>query len=193
MTLHAEPAAPFSKPQFPPESAVHGSGGDHGSVVRKLFRDNNHALIRFIASKVGSEAEAQDVAQEAYVRLLELDQPGTVSFMRAYLFRTASNLAIDHLRHRAVHDSSINRQTEFFEQLLTPPSPERAAISKQQLEQVVAVFAELPVNCRKACILHFFAERSIQQIATQLHLTERMIRYYLARGLAACACRIDTV
>jgi len=64
-------------------------------VVERLFREHNEALIRFLRGRVGSHNEALEVAQEAYVRLLSLDQPGAVSYLRAFLFKTAANIAID--------------------------------------------------------------------------------------------------
>src|ERR1700743_3922041 len=72
-------------------------------VVERLFREHNEALIRFLRGRVGSHNEALEVAQEAYVRLLSLDQPGAVSYLRAFLFQTANNLALDRLRRDQVH------------------------------------------------------------------------------------------
>ena len=70
------------------------------AAVSKLFRDHNRMLVGYLTSRLRSEQEAKEVAQEAYVRLLQLQDPGTPSLLRAYLFKTATNLAIDRLRHR---------------------------------------------------------------------------------------------
>jgi DNA-directed RNA polymerase specialized sigma24 family protein len=70
------------------------------SDVARLFREHNAALLRFAAARLGSEHEAREVAQEAYVRLLQLDRRQTIGFLRAYLFKTAANLATDRLRAR---------------------------------------------------------------------------------------------
>src|ERR1700744_5689079 len=77
------------------------------SVVERLFREHNEALLRFLRGRVGSRNEALEIAQEAYVRLLSLDQPGAVSYLRAFLFKTAANIAID--RHR--RDQSYDKVT----------------------------------------------------------------------------------
>jgi DNA-directed RNA polymerase specialized sigma24 family protein len=45
------------------------------SVVERLFREHNEALFRFLRGRVGPHNQALEVAQEAYVRLLSLDQP----------------------------------------------------------------------------------------------------------------------
>jgi transmembrane sensor len=65
-----------------------GEGIAHAELVRQLFQDYNRTLIDFLVIKLRSASEAQDVAQEAYVRLLQLDRPDTVGFLHAY-YRTA--------------------------------------------------------------------------------------------------------
>jgi RNA polymerase sigma-70 factor (ECF subfamily) len=70
---------------------------DGKSDVERLFREHNAALLRFISAKIGSEQEAREIAQEAYVRLLQLDHPEAVSYLRAFLFKTAANLAVDRM------------------------------------------------------------------------------------------------
>lgn len=186
-----QPVAVSARRVPPAHPDVSRLAEDRSKLVRHLFRENNRALVRFLAAKLGSEGDAQEVAQEAYVRILELDRPDTISFLRAYLFRTAANIAADRLRQRAVRFRSMPGQTALFEQLLTRPGPERIAIGEQQLGIIKKVLLELPDKCREACALHFFAELSVQDIARQMHMTERMIRYYIARGLAQCAGRLD--
>lgn len=162
---------------------------EQGELVRRLFEEHNRALIGFLAARLQSEAEAHDVAQEAYVRLLQLEQPSAVSFMRAHLFSIASNLAIDRLRHRQV----LNRNSpqSFFEDLLTRPGPERAVLAQQELNVIKAALRELPEKCRRVFALHVFGEQSVQEIAKAMNLTDRMIRHYIARGMASCHERMS--
>ena len=42
------------------------------TVIQRLFEEHNRTLIGFLRARLRSEAEARDVAQEAYVRLLQL-------------------------------------------------------------------------------------------------------------------------
>ena len=53
------------------------------ALIEQLFRQHNQSLVRFLAAKLHSEQEARDVAQEAYVRVLRLDAPEAVSYLRA--------------------------------------------------------------------------------------------------------------
>jgi DNA-directed RNA polymerase specialized sigma24 family protein len=47
----------------------------HEAVMARLYREHNQSLIGFLMTRVDSEQEAQDVAHEAYVRMLQLDAP----------------------------------------------------------------------------------------------------------------------
>ena len=81
-----------------------------------VISDHNRLLVGYLTSRLRSEQEAKEVAQEAYVRLLQLQDPGTSSLLRAYLFKTATNLAIDRLRHRRV-ERQAEAQPELFDNL----------------------------------------------------------------------------
>ncbi|TLY57176.1 MAG: hypothetical protein E6K52_14970, partial [Gammaproteobacteria bacterium] len=86
------------------ESSGWSESANHNEAVSELFRANNRALISFLLTHLSNESEAREVAQEAYIKLLQLDRPEAVSFLRSYLFRIAANLAIDRIRRRGRKD-----------------------------------------------------------------------------------------
>ena len=100
---------------------------DPARGVERLFRDRNRALVSVLDARLGSEQEARQVAQEAYVRLLRLDHPSASSFLRAHLFHIAANLAIDHLRQCAFH--ARTPLNDLFQDLFFTPTPEHQALA----------------------------------------------------------------
>src|SRR3569833_3418857 len=96
---------------------------DRSQLVSRLFQEHNRALVRKQTARLHCEQEARDVAQEAYVRLLQLEEPGAVSFLKAYLFRIASNLAVDRIRQRAVHGRVLSQ--DLFADLTDPHTTAR--------------------------------------------------------------------
>jgi RNA polymerase sigma factor (sigma-70 family) len=161
----------------------------HAAQVAGLFREHNRALIAFLASRLDSVAEAQEVAQEAYVRLLRLENPEQVGFLRAYLFRIASNLAVDRLRQRNVRSDAA--EEELFEEWLDTPVPERRALAVDQLRLVREALRELPRKTSAAFVMHAIEGRGFDAIARTMKLTERMVRYHVARAMAHCRARLD--
>ena len=177
-----EPASP-SPAQAPP--AAHDPSPD----IERLFRDHNDALLRFIAAKLGSTQEAKEIAQEAYVRLLSLDHREAVSYLRAFLFKTAANLATDRLRQRARRGWLVTRHDVNFAPFEL--SPERQIEGEQAMEQLRTAIDELPDKCREAFLLYRLDGLTCQQVATRLGLQERMVWVYIARALEYLRSRLE--
>jgi len=148
------------------------------SAVGRLYREHNETLVRFLRSHLNSEADAREAAQEAYVRILQLDRPDQPSFLRAYLFKTARHVAIDLIRRRGVRREDILTGEE-----PTDATQERGVIANQQLKLVQEALNSLPARCREAFILNRQEGWSAQEIAIHLGVSDRMVRLYLSRAL----------
>ena len=155
-------------------------------TVARLFDEHNESLIRFLRLRLRSDEEAKEVAQEAYVRLLQLDRPEAVSYFRAFLFKTAANIAIDRLR-RTTLDRKHATLTSFDE---VSPSAEQTQSQQEMLRLVGECLEELPPKCRKAFLLSRIYGLSTAEIAAQMRLTPRMIRTYLVRATVHCQGRL---
>ena len=161
----------------------------HRDRVGALYEEHNSALIRFLSVRLHSEQEAREIAQEAYVKLLGLDEPESVNHFRAYLFRVAANLATDRLKQRTRRAALRSHALAGTEQ--ASPSPERALSAQQELAIVQEAVKELPVKCRTAFLLHKIHQVPLAQTALRMGLTDRMVRLYVARALSHCAARLE--
>jgi RNA polymerase sigma factor (sigma-70 family) len=159
------------------------------SVVERLFREHNEALIRFLRGRVGSHNEALEVAQEAYVRLLSLDQPGAVSYLRAFLFKTAANIAIDRRRRNQNFDKVAGRQ--LFSELTENRTPERQLSGEQTLRHLGALIESMPPKCRESFVMNQIHGLDAATIARRLGITDSMVRKYVVRALLHCRARMD--
>jgi RNA polymerase sigma factor (sigma-70 family) len=150
--------------------------------VEELFRDHNDNLLRFLRARLRSDADAREAAQEAYVRLLQLDRPDQPSFMRAYLFKVASNVAADIMRRRAVRSRSA---MEMADRAVAAEGPdqERSLVAKEQLRIATQAIQALPPKCREAFIMSRHEGCSTVQIGERLNVSDRMVRLYLVRAL----------
>lgn len=164
---------------------------DRADSVGRLFREHNRSLVSYLAMRLRSVQEAKEVAQEAYVRMLQLDQPGAESFLKAYLFKVATNLAVDRLRQRQRRMPVVDQDLADIEREVELDEPERGALAREQLEALVAGLQELPDKCREAFLLFRLDGLSQQQIAERLGVTERMVRNYINHALIYCRMRAD--
>lgn len=165
-----------------PEPGADEQGESRAARMSRLYREHNQALIRFLLSRVDSEQEANDVAQEAYVRMLQLDSPATISLLSSYLFKTAANIAIDRMRNRSVSRRALRGLNEAGGDGEVA-SPERIVQSREDIELIEISVAELPPKCREAFYLHRLYDLSPQEIATRLGVSKRMVHHYLVRAI----------
>jgi RNA polymerase sigma factor (sigma-70 family) len=179
---------------LPPNAGqVADSEPDHeesrGQVIERLFREHNEALIRFLRGRVGSHNEAREVAQEAYVRLLSLDQPGAVSYLRAFLFKTAANIAIDRRRRHQNYDRVAGGQ--LFTELTENRTPERQLSGEQTLRHLGILIEAMPAKCRESFVMNQIQGLDAATIAARLGITDSMVRKYVVRALLHCRQYID--
>jgi RNA polymerase sigma-70 factor (ECF subfamily) len=177
MSKSAEPRTARLDPQA---DLLSGGKGPSASLVERLFREHNDALLRFLRARLKNDADAREAAQEAYVRLLQLDRSDQPSFLRAYLFRIAANVATDMLRRRGVQAALAPAEEDDPGAF---PGQERALSARQQLGLVRDALDELPPRCREAFLLRRHEELATTQIGERLGVSDRMVRLYLARAI----------
>lgn len=161
------------------------------AVLSRLFNEHNQELIGFLCTRLKSEQDAREVAQEAYARLLRLDQPGAVSMLRAYLFKVAANLAIDRLRHRTT-TSAAHHRLERAPREVGDVSAEQAAARSQEAQLAIEYLRELPERCRRAFLLYRVYELDLQEVARQMGVTDRMVRYYVLQAMTHVQARLES-
>lgn len=158
--------------------------------IADLFQQHNRDLVRFLRAKLSDDGEANEVAQESYVRLLQLQDTQAIGFLRAYLFRIAANLATDRLRMRRVTPRAENAD-ESLESICDSIEPERSALGQEQLDLLFTCLEELPPKCRQAFVMHRLYRLTSQDIAAQLGISTRMVRKHIERALIYCRFRLD--
>jgi RNA polymerase sigma-70 factor (ECF subfamily) len=173
----------------PPDAANPACASERTEAISTLFREHNRALVHFLMTRLSNEAEAKEVAQEAYVRLLQLDRPVAVSFLRWYLFKIAKGIAVD--RHRQRGSRQRLDQLDVFEDLDTSSPTENSVMAADELALLLSALRELPRKCQQAFLLHRFRDLSTVEVAATMGLTDRMVRKYVQRALVYCRLRIE--
>ena len=168
---------------------VDGAAG-RVAIIERLFREHNEALVRFLRGRLGSRNEALEVAQEAYVRLLSLDQPGAVSFLRAFLFKTAANIAIDRRRRDQSYDR-VTQGGQLFAEFAESRTPERLVAGEQTLRRLSGLIESLPAKCQAAFVMSQIHGLDAATIAARLGITDSMVRKYVVRALLRCREQMD--
>lgn len=154
--------------------------------IAELYNNHNEALVRYLSIRLNSRQDAVEVAQEAYIRLMKLDSLESIGFVRAFLFRTATNIAIDRLRQRKRQSQNMETQKTLYSGI-EEITPEQSLSAKQTLSKLHSALEDLPPKCRKAFMLYKFRNVGYKEISIQMNLSESMVRKYVTRGLVHCA------
>ena len=156
--------------------------------IGELYKLHNQELISHLMRMVKCRETAQDIAQDCYLVLASSANTLTIDHPRGFLYRTASNLAIDHFRHNKVVERFAD--LEQFEDESNLPNVE-AEISKEQWRTLLhQTINELPPRCRDAFILHKIKGLSYREVAQFLDISESAVEKHIIKGLMHCRNRL---
>jgi RNA polymerase sigma factor (sigma-70 family) len=127
-----EPDSVSEESTFPGTTMKSSLRDAHTQRIAELFRDEYPKLVHYMVSRTGSWPEARDVAAQAFAQVLEMRAPDTVSFLKAYVYRVARNLATDRARAGAIR-TRINKIVK-HEFASTTPSPEPQFAHEQRVK-----------------------------------------------------------
>ena len=161
-------------------------GESLSSAVQRHYEE----LQRFLTRKIGCPSLAADIIQDLWIKL-RLGQPaGDIRYPRAYLFRVASNLAIDRIRQEKSRARIVGPMEEGDDAPSDQPSAETQMDYHQRLAILQRAIDELPPRCRDVFLLHKFAGLSHLEIASRLGLARTTVEQHVMRGLAHCRMRM---
>lgn len=162
------------------------AAGDAGAAAA-LIAAHAPRVLSLARRMLGEAAEAEDVAQEAMLRLWRAapDWRAGEAGVGAWLRRVASNLCLDRLRRRRESPAAEppDRPDERPAALDRLAQDERAAALR-------AALAELPERQRLAIVLRHFEERPNPEIAAILETSVEAVESLLARGRRQLAARL---
>lgn len=149
-----------------------------------IFREHNDALVRAVYARLHSWEEATEVVQEAYVRVFRLDNPPPINFLRAYLYKTAFNLAYDRRGERTVRQQREEFvYTEVYrERERENPTPERLCLDEEVRNCLQAAVNKLPPKCRMAFTLVELENQTVREAAGKMGISEMAVYQLVNRA-----------
>jgi RNA polymerase sigma-70 factor (ECF subfamily) len=158
---------------------------EHAEFVQHLFERYRAALLRHVRGLLGGRADAEDIVQETCSRLLGANSLDRVEGRaRSYMFRIATNLAID--RHRQPRESSLEELGGGIEPVDLIPGPDAIVDAGRALEAVTQTLLQLRPRSRQVFLLRTAEELSYEAIAERLGISKRTVEREMLHALDAC-------
>lgn len=148
--------------------------------LASLYLSERGRLGRLINRIIGNPVTAEDLVQDAFVNVLSAGQGQEIRDDKAYLARTARNLAIDHRRKERQHVALAD--ADLFALVDPTPSPETVAADRQALALTMSAIASLPERTRKALEMHRLGDHTLAQIARSLGISTSLAGRLVLEG-----------
>lgn len=157
-------------------------------LVAELFRARGEDLLGYLRRRLRSDADAHDIAQEAYLRFIRLADPGRIDNAEAYLFRIAANLLWEHRmrEQRSVTDSDGDAAM----QLETEHTPLDMAVSSELAMRFRKALDTMPAAPRAVLVLSLRDGMPYEVIGAQLGVSVSMVKKHMQAAMAICRRRL---
>lgn len=165
----------------------------YDAALNDLMARHATPVFRLLCRMLNNEDDANDLAQETFVRVFRSrDKFRTSEKFSTWLFTIAANLARNQIRWRTRHPTvSLDAETHVTDQPLastlsaTGPTPVQQALTAERAAAVRAAVTDLPEDMREAIVLCEWEEHSITEAAVILEATPKAVesRLYRARQI----------
>lgn len=159
------------------------------ALVARLFRSEGAALVRLARLFTDDRNAAEDLVQEAFIRLYRSahrlrDADKAAPYLRSIVI----NLARDHNRRGLMslrHQEALTPESD-------PEAPEDLIVRNERQEVVLEAIRLLSPRQRECLVLRFYLELSESQIAEALDISSNSVKTHCRRGMAALQTRLES-
>jgi RNA polymerase sigma factor (sigma-70 family) len=157
------------------------------SFVSDIASRYGQRLRRFFTLRLRNNADAPDLAQEVFLRLMRVEHHESIRSPEAYLFTVASHVLHQHTLRQSATPITVDISELFSElELSSSEDPSSRTDVEQRLKHLQHSLSQLPPKVSTTLMLHRYAGFSIEEIGQQLGVSRPTAKKYLARALIHC-------
>lgn len=142
-------------------------------------------LVAALTKMLGS-AEAEEVAQEAYLKLFLQFKQSRPDNPAAYVYRLARNLAIDRLRNQEVVNRLEQLDTQVRTERASYRDPSQNLTNDQDKALILEAINSLPPICRHVFVLRKLHGKSHKEISEDLGISTKTVENHIHKGMLHC-------
>lgn len=156
--------------------------------IERLIKQHGPTLVNFLSKRLKSREDAEDIAQNTFLRLYTMDNPDGVDNPRAFLFQVAANMSIDQLRRQSRMNNYLDREhcKASSESPQSSDSPEQLLEAQQKSADIYQVIESMPANVRQAFLLSRTRNMPYGEIAKLMNVSVSSVEKYMLQALKQC-------
>jgi len=158
--------------------------------IEALYKEEVAALRLFVSRTLRNASDCEDIVQDAFVRTWRAVAEGRARSPRAVLFKTARNLALNHIRNCRARTSDTTRAALNDAFLRPVVTAEEQMIASEQAEGCRQLLESLPARCREAFVLRVVDELSYHDMSKAMRLSISTIEKHIGKGKQICRDRL---
>lgn len=162
---------------------MNGTDRERARWLLRNVLPHEPALRGWLSRRALPGLDPDDIIQEAYTILAELETVDTIHYPRAYLFQVARSVITRHVRRTRIVPIHAAEDLDRFDQPDDAPSPEQHAIDRDELRQLARAIAAMPQKTREAFILRRVEGLPQREIAAQMRISENTVETHISRGI----------
>ncbi len=165
---------------------------DPQQSLNALYREHHGWLYGWLRKKTACSAQAADLAQDTFVRVLtRRDSPLVMREPRAWLTTIARGLLVDHWRRQELERAWMEAMAARPQ--LAEPSVEQRLLLLEALVHLDAMLARLPQKVRQTFVMSQIQGMKYSEIAARFGVTDRTIKNYMAQAMLQCIALDDVL
>lgn len=158
--------------------------------VPAIIRRYHYSLLLFLKKRLRRPEDAHDVAQEAYIRMMQYEGSRAIHSPSSLLFRIAINVANDLERAEQVRRVSDQCRLDDVDLVSDVPSPERHVAGQQDVALLQTAIENLPPKCRQVFLLSRARGMTYPEIARHCGISVKMVEKHISHALAICLKKV---
>lgn len=169
-------------------------GRDESPLVQ-AFLEKRDSLVLFLAARTRSMAEAEDLAQELYLKVAAVTATD-VRAPSALLYKMAANLAVDHRRsaqRASSRDARWRTETRTLvgdSEVVPGPAADDTLIERQRARQLARAVAELPPQMGRAFRLNKLEGLTQAKTAEVMGVSQKMVEHHIQAAIKRLSERL---
>ncbi len=163
-----------------------------GDVLADLYRAESAHIVNLAYLLTGQRQLAEDLAQEAFLRVASRIREVSPDAFGAYLRQTVVNLVRSHYRHVRVERRYADRVESDAERRREVSEASSRMTDADTRDELWSALEQLPARQREAIVCRFYLDLSEEQIAVTLRIAVGTVKSATSRGLQALRAALES-